>query len=120
MRPHGNIAMSRDSVFRSSDLHNANVHPQIVDHYVVTGGVDTILRVWELPTGTLVKALPGHRGCITCMSFTSMSNVVTGRHGRWQSLDPLLGYILSIFLSACTSMWVYSRALSSLVFLLTF
>ncbi|MBL8999597.1 MAG: serine/threonine protein kinase [Phycisphaerae bacterium] len=36
---------------------------------IATGGVDTIVRVWDRATGEMVFSLPGHAGTVTALAF---------------------------------------------------
>ena len=44
---------------------------------IMSGSEDGIVYVWNRDTGTLIEKLPGHDGCVNCVSW--------GSDGRWAS-----------------------------------
>ena len=58
---------------------------------MVSGGEDSVVRVWDLGTGTEVKRFEGHSGAVTSVAVLSDGRVVSGGRDGRSLLGPMRG-----------------------------
>lgn len=50
--------------------------------FLVTGGEDRTIKIWEVATGRLIRAISGHRGFVNCAALSADGRVVAASVGE--------------------------------------
>ncbi|ORY96519.1 WD40-repeat-containing domain protein [Syncephalastrum racemosum] len=58
----------------AGDVYSAQYHPN--ESHIVTGGYDKNIRLYDVNTGAIVKAFPGHQLAVTKTIFNPLGNLV--------------------------------------------
>jgi len=66
--------------------------------FLVSGGFDKTVRIWELASGEEIHQLPGHKGIVTVLEFSPKANrLVTGSTDRtalvWNTSNSLVSHL---------------------------
>ena len=79
---------------KTSNSHYGSIYSVAVSHngkYVVSGGVDSELKIWDCRTHDLIETFKGHRDTITTLQFHPSNNTLfSGSQDRMLKVNFLI------------------------------